>query len=139
VRMRNGKIEIYKCKLPMNNFNNCSRMPEKCKGSCISCQKRKLSLLSELNPAELAQMDKNRYAVEYKTGEIIFKEGNKPQGLLCLNKGKVKITRTGLSGNEQIVGLKKPVDFIGFEAFMGEYNYLTSATALEDVSICVVD
>jgi CRP-like cAMP-binding protein len=77
--------------------------------------------------------------VEYKAGELIYKEGGKPQGLLCLNKGKVKITKIGVTGNEQIVGLKKPVDFIGFHALMGENNYLTSAFALEDVTICIID
>jgi CRP-like cAMP-binding protein len=92
-----------------------------------------------LNPAELAVLEKNRYVVEYKAGEVIYKEGGKSQGLLCLNKGKVKIIRMGTSGNEQIVALKKPVDFIGFQALMGEYNYMTSAIALEDVSICIND
>lgn len=123
----------------MNTVRNCSSSSEMCNVTCMDCLKRRQSLLSELNPAELAILEKNRYVVEYKTGEIIYKEGGKPQGLLCLNKGKVKITRVGISGNEQIVALKKPVDFIGFDALMGDHNYATSAIALEDVSICIVD
>ena len=123
----------------MSIIRNCATLSDMCNVSCINCLKRRQSLLTELNPDELAILNKNRYVVEYKAGEVIYKEGGKPQGLLCLNKGKVKITRIGVTGNEQIVALKKPVDFIGFHALMGENNYLTSAFALEDVSICIID
>ncbi len=123
----------------MGISSNSSTLSDMCTVSCSTCLKRRKSLLSELNPTELAILNHKRYVVEYKSGETIFKEGAKPQGLLCLNQGKVKITRTGVIGNEQIVALKKPVDFIGFRALMGEYNYLTSAIALEDVSVCIVD
>ena len=123
----------------MNISKNCPDSSDMCDINCLNCPKRRHSLLSELNPGELSILDKNRYVVEYKAGEVIYKEGGKSQGLLCLNKGKIKITRTGASGNEQIVALKKPVDFIGFQALMGEYNYMTSAIALEDVSICIND
>jgi CRP-like cAMP-binding protein len=117
---------------------NCS-YSDMCEISCVNCLKRKQSLLAELNFEELSELNINRHVVEYKLGEVIYKEGGKPQGLLCLNKGKVKITRIGVSGNDQIIGLKKPVDFIGFHALMGDFNYMTSAYALEDVSICIID
>jgi CRP/FNR family transcriptional regulator, polysaccharide utilization system transcription regulator len=123
----------------METGKNYPASSDMCDINCLNCPKRRHSLLSELNPFELSILDKNRYVVKYKAGEVIYKEGGKSQGLLCLNKGKVKITRTGASGNEQIVALKKPVEFIGFQALMGEYNYMTSAVALEDVSICIND
>ena len=119
--------------------NNCPPQSDMCNVSCVNCLKRRQSLLTELNADELAVLDKNRYVVEYKAGEVIYKEGGRPQGLICLNKGKVKIVKIGVNGNEQIIALKKPVDFIGFHALMGEYNYLTSAFALDDVSICIIE
>ena len=107
--------------------------------SCLNCAKRKNSLLSDLNNDELNILDKNRYTVSYKSGEIICKEGIKPLGLICLNKGKVKMVRTGLNGIEQIVGLKKSVDFIDFRALMVGNSCLSSSVALEDSTICIIE
>jgi CRP/FNR family transcriptional regulator, polysaccharide utilization system transcription regulator len=109
------------------------------KYNCLNCIKRSNSLLSDLTNNELKLLDKNRYEVSYKSGEIICKEGTKPFGLICLNKGKVKIVRKGVNGNEQIVGLKKAVDFIGFRGLMGGSFYLSTAITLEDSLICVIE
>lgn len=107
--------------------------------TCINCRKKKLSLFNDLNFEELAVLEDKRYQLEYKAGEKIYRAGAKPSGLFCLNQGKVKITKRGVNGSEQIVALKKPVDFIGFRALMGEHNYLSSAIAIEDCTICVID
>ena len=107
--------------------------------TCFYCTKRSNSLLSDLNNNELKILERNRYEVSYKSGEIICNEGTKPFGLICLNKGKVKIVRKGVNGKEQIVGLKKAVDFIGFRALMGGGSCLASAITLEDSSVCVIE
>lgn len=107
--------------------------------SCMHCVKRQHSLLSELSYDELRKLNKNRYVVDYKAGETLCKEGTKSLGLICLNKGKVKITRSGTSGSEQILSLKKTVDFIGFRTLMNGSTYASSAIALEDVSVCIID
>ena len=103
--------------------NNCTASLHTDEVTCMNCRKKKHSLLNDLSYDELAVLNEHKYEVSYQAGEIICKEGTKPPGLLCLNVGKVKITRTGLNGNEQIVGLKKPVDFIGFPALMGENTF----------------
>jgi CRP-like cAMP-binding protein len=107
--------------------------------TCLKCINRSNSLLSDLNNNELKLLDKNRYEVLLQSGEVIYKEGTKPFGLICLKKGKVKIVRTGINGNEQIVGLKKAVDFIGFRGLMGESTYLSSAITLEESTVCVIN
>lgn len=107
--------------------------------TCMDCSVRNQSLLSELSYSELELLNKNRYTISYKPGETIYKEGSKALGLICLKQGKVKIIRRSPNGTEQIVALKKPVDFIGFNSLMGESVYLTSAVALEEVSVCIID
>ena len=108
------------------------------KNSCMNCTKRKNSLLSNLGNDELKILNRNKYSISYKTGEIICKEGSKPLGLICLNKGKVKIVRRGINGTKQIIGLKKSVDFIGFRALMGGNSCLASSVTLEDSSVCII-
>jgi len=112
----------------MNDFNN----------SCLNCNKRYSSLLNNLNNDELKILNKNKYSISYKSGEIICKEGSKPMGLICLSKGKVKIVRRGVNGIEQIVGLKKAGNFIGIRALMGGNSCLASSVALEDSSVCII-
>ncbi len=120
-------------------YNNCALLLNTDENTCMACRKKNHSLLNELSTDELAILNKNKYEANYVAGERICKEGTKPLGLLCLNKGKVKITRIGMNGNEQIVGLKKPVDFIGFRALMGGTKCWTSAFALENSSVCIID
>lgn len=106
--------------------------------NCTNCLTRNHSLLNELSFEELQVLNKDRYCISYKAGEIICKEGAKHLGLLCLNSGKVKIIRNGTNGNHQIIALRKYGDFIGFRALMGERSYVASAIAMEDASICVI-
>ena len=121
------------------SHNSCAALFQAHGNACIDCHKKKHSLLSGLSDDELNVLNENKYEVFYEAGETICKQGTKPSGLLCLYQGKVKITRLGLNGEEQIVALKKPVDFIGFRALMGKNAFLTSAVALEDTSICILD
>ena len=118
--------------------NPCSSSNMK-KYSCTNCIKRNSSLLSELSNDELDFLNSNRYTVSYKVGETICKEGTKSLGLICLNKGKVKMTRSSMNGSEQILTLKKPVDFIGFRTLMNDNTYLSSAVVLEDTTVCIID
>ena len=80
--------------------------------NCLYCTKRNHSLLIDLINNELNILNSNRYDVSNKSGELICKEDTKPAGLICLNKGKVKIIRRGVNGNKQIVDLKKATTFI---------------------------
>ena len=105
----------------------------------MNCVKRCHSLLNELSYDELKTLDQNRYTVSFSANETICKEGTKSLGLICLNKGKVKISRSGMIGAEQILALKKPVDFIGFRTLMNGNTYLSSAIAIDDVSVCIID
>jgi len=75
----------------------------------------------------------------YKKGEIIYKEGDKPSGLISLATGKVKIFKEGVGGREQIVRMAKPVGFIGYRALFAEENYIASAKAIEDSVICIFE
>ena len=118
---------------------NCSDLFYTEKHACLYCSKKVHSLFSELNCDELTTLNEDKYEVFYKTGETIYKAGTRPLGLLCLYQGKVKISRLGLNGAEQIVALKKPVDFIGFRALMEEKYFLSSAVALEATSVCIIN
>jgi CRP-like cAMP-binding protein len=97
------------------------------------------SVLSVLTPKEKEFLKQNYTCAFYKKGEIIFKEGDKPVGLMILAEGKVKIFKEGVGGREQIVRMAKPVGFIGYRALFAEENHTATAVAIEDCVSCIVD
>jgi len=110
-----------------------------CNFNCLHCPCRKLSLFDKLESSFLEILNQNKSSAFYRAGEFIYKEGNKIQGLLCLQSGKIKEYKTAPSGNELIVSLKKPVDFIGLTDLMIRTSHFNSAMALEDTEICIIE
>jgi CRP-like cAMP-binding protein len=106
---------------------------------CHNIIDNKMSVFSVLNKEEKKLLKKNSICTNYKKGDIIYKEGDKPNGLICLSKGKVKIFKEGVGGREQITRMAKPVGFIGYRALFAEQNYLASAEAIEDSVICTIE
>ncbi len=97
------------------------------------------SVFAVLTPKEKEFLKQNYNCAFYKKGEIIFKEGDKPLGLMILAEGKVKIFKEGVGGREQIVRMAKPVGFIGYRALFADENHTATAVAIEDCVACIVD
>jgi len=106
---------------------------------CHNIIDNQMSVFRVLNTEEKEQLKSNSTCTHYKKNDIIYKEGDKPSGLICLSKGKVKIFKEGVGGREQIVRMAKPVGFIGYRALFAEQNYLASAEAIEDCVICTIE
>ncbi|MGM0549848.1 MAG: Crp/Fnr family transcriptional regulator [Bacteroidota bacterium] len=106
---------------------------------CHNIIDSKMSVFSVLTPQQKDLLKNNSTCTKYKKNEIIYKEGDKPSGLICLSSGKVKIFKEGVGGREQIVRMAKPVGFIGYRALFAEENYLASAVAIEDSVICTIE
>ena len=75
----------------------------------------------------------------YKKGEMVFEEGAKPNGLISLSDGKVKIFKEGAGGREQIVRLSRPCGFIGYRSLFAGENYHASAMAMEPSVACTIE
>ena len=106
--------------------------------TCMNCLERRFSLFSDLEYDHLSILDNHRATLQFNSGEYIYKEGEKPQGLLCLSRGKVKNTIIGINGTEQVTSLKMPVEFLGFGDLITDQYYSTNAVALEPCKICFI-
>jgi CRP-like cAMP-binding protein len=106
--------------------------------ACSSCQSRVYSIFNDAKEAELNVLSGNKCGNLYKKGQVIYYEGNKPLGLFCINKGKVKVYKTNSEGKEQILRLAKDGDVIGYGSLMNGDLYSSSASVLEDATICYV-
>lgn len=94
-----------------------------------------LSLLTEQGRELILQ---SAIVVEYKPGELIYREGESPDQLLCTIDGRVKIFRHGVGGRNQIVRLMRPGGFFGYRARLAGEPYVTAAAAFDAVRICAI-
>jgi CRP/FNR family transcriptional regulator len=106
--------------------------------SCQHCTHRNGSIFCKMEHDNMVEIDEEKECVNYKKGQSIFTEGNKPHGLYCVNKGKIKLVKMGEDGKEQILRLIKPGDLMGYRALLTGDRYNATAIALEDCGICFV-
>ncbi len=106
--------------------------------SCSTCGSRNGSVFCGLHKDQLDVIDETKSCDFYARGEQIFKEGSYARGLFCVNKGKVKLSRTGPSGKEQIIRFAKPGDVMGYNAMLSNSPLSSTAVALEDAAICFI-
>ncbi len=67
----------------------------------------------------------------FKKNQFIYAEGDEPEYLWCLLKGKVKKTKEGVGGRVQIIRLIRPVQYFGYRAYFAKEPYVSSASAFE--------
>ena len=106
---------------------------------CYHCLDDPNSIFNILSDQEKDILIENHSCTRYKKGDFIYKEGDKPSGLLYLTEGKVKIFKEGVGGRDQIVRMARPLGFIGYRALFADENYSASAVTLEDCTICLID
>ena len=105
---------------------------------CNICIDSPNSLFASLDESSKSIIRQTSICKMYRKGDLIYEEGNKPFGLICLITGKAKIAKKGIAGREQIVRMAKPVGFIGYRAFFAEEMHIASAEALEESIVCIM-
>lgn len=81
---------------------------------------------------------KNSKIENFKRNELIYCVGDDPVEMMCLLKGKVKIFKDGIGGRSQIIRMIKPVQYFGYRANFAHEKYMTSASAFEASTICMI-
>ena len=107
--------------------------------SCAICKARTTSVFNVLDGEQLAELSAHKSCAQYKKGQIIFNEQGLPLGLFCVTSGKIKLSKTGFDGKEQILRLSKAGDVLGYRALLSNERYHCSAVAVEDSLVCVID
>lgn len=91
-----------------------------------------------LSPAEQELFASGLSVRGYKKNELIYREGESPDNLMCLLSGKVKIFRDGVGGRSQIMRMMRPVQYFGYRAFLAGEPYVTAAAAFEASVVCEI-
>lgn len=95
-------------------------------------------IFSLLSPQEQERFISSMHVRRYNKNELIYREGDQPDDLLCLLSGKVKIYRDGVSGRTLINRVLRPVQYFGYRASMAGEPYVTAAAAFEESVIASV-
>ena len=86
---------------------------------------------SILNGDEKRLIVDNFNVQTFKKNQFIYAEGDEPEYLWCLLKGKVKKTKEGVGGRVQILRLIRPVQYFGYRAYFAKEPYVSSASVFE--------
>ena len=92
-----------------------------------------LDQASDIN--ELKNLSKKCPTSVYKKKEIIFHEGDMPNYLFFLDKGKIKTFKTHDDGKEFITNIFEDGDFFGHVSLFENKNYTESSIVLEKSEI----
>ncbi len=71
----------------------------------------------------------------FRKNQIVYAEGENPDHLWVLLKGKVKIFKDGIGGRQQILRLIRPVQYFGYRAYFAREPYVSSASAFESSTL----
>jgi len=103
---------------------------------CENCPQGFQSFFNKLDKADLQYINEEKVSVHFKKGQVIFDEGQKPQGIYCLREGKVKVFKISFDGREQITRILFPGELLGLKALLSGKAYSVSSAALEESVLC---
>ena len=104
---------------------------------CAHCEFRDI-VFSYLDEEAIQELCNNKQENYYSKGEIISREGEKIADFKYLKTGLVKLFRLTPEGEEQILTITRPFEFVSNMSIFSEEKYRYSVTALEDSVVCSV-
>ena len=104
---------------------------------CETCEFRHI-VFSYLDEAGILELCNNKSEQSFRKGDVINQEGEKITSFKYLKSGLVKLFRSTPSGEEQVISITRPFEFVSNMSIFSGEKYRYSVTALEDSVVCVV-
>ncbi|MGQ9620949.1 MAG: Crp/Fnr family transcriptional regulator [Bacteroidales bacterium] len=105
------------------------------------CDKCALSINAIFRHLTKDEADKINFIKDFRTfkkGTILYNEGSRISGFYCINKGIIKVYKTGPDGKEQIIRFAKPGDIIAYRSVLSNELACTTAKVLEECNACFI-
>lgn len=112
--------------------------PEKKKCTCLTCDFREL-VFSNLNSEDFDRVCNNKIELCFSKGQMINAEGETVTDFKYLKSGLVKLFRLTAAGEEQIIAITRPYEFVSNTHVFSEDKYKYSLSALEDSVACTIN
>ncbi len=106
---------------------------------CFNCN-LKSKAVSILDQEELSTLETGCLKVEFKKGELIFKEGVPAQHIIYVRSGFIKLCKKGVGHKDFILSISKIGAYLGIQNLnrKRKENYF-SAVAITDTEVCFID
>jgi len=104
---------------------------------CQNCEFRDV-VFAYLDEESIDQLCDNKEEQSFRKGEIINHEGEKIINFKYLKSGLVKLYRRTPNGDEQVITITRPFEFVSNMSIFSEERYQYSVSALEDSVVCAV-
>lgn len=105
---------------------------------CENCEFRDV-VFAYLDEESINKLCENKEEQSFRKGEIINHEGEKITNFKYLKSGLVKLYRRTAGGDEQVITITRPFEFVSNMSIFSEERYQYSVSALEDSVVCSVD
>lgn len=99
----------------------------------------KLELFAKLSLKEQVAFSKWFVARAYKRGEALYHEGERVGHLVFIARGKIKLVKHTPQGKDVILSIATPYEAVNLEATLGSGAQLTTAIAVEETSVVVIE
>lgn len=105
---------------------------------CEKCPIYSSSVFRHLSKEQIEILNFKKNFRQYKRGDVLYVEGSRISGFYCINKGIIKVFKTGIDGKEQIIRFAKPGDIISYRSVLSNEPACTSAKVIEDARVCFI-
>ncbi|MBI5883668.1 MAG: Crp/Fnr family transcriptional regulator [Elusimicrobia bacterium] len=103
---------------------------------CKDCDCKKRCFFNFLSPETLKRFKAERRMRLYKPHQLVFNEGDQPQGIFMLCVGEVKLVKADTHGRELTVSYLSCGDLVGDAPFWAGSPYCSSAETLRESVVC---
>jgi CRP-like cAMP-binding protein len=97
-----------------------------------------MDLFRDLNPEEIAEIERATVMWRCKAGRIFYKPGEAGEVLFILKEGAVELFRKSARGRKLIIDRLRPYTFFGEMACVGQGMYRRYAMTTEDSLVCTL-
>ena len=104
---------------------------------CANCDFREI-VFANLDENTIMNLCNHKEEHSFRKGEIINHEGEKITDFKYLKSGLVKLYRRTSTGEEQVITITRPFEFVSNMSIFSEERYKYSVAAVEDSVVCVV-
>ena len=104
----------------------------------MNCSVADSNIFKSLSKEERELLNQEKNCNSYLKGDIIYHEGNRISGCYCVNKGILKIYKTGIEGKEQIIAFAQKGDIIGYRSILSGEPACTTAQVIDDALLCYI-
>jgi CRP/FNR family transcriptional regulator len=88
---------------------------------------------------DVSDPDKIKRIRHFAGGEVMFRQGEQPQGVFIVRRGTVKLYMTSSKGRVVILRIARPGEMLGLAASLSGEPCIAAAEALEDTEVSYVE